>query len=163
MVEDLDMDVTMKILPIVREKDGLAMSSRNVHLKKSERADATVLYKSLNLARKSIDSGERDAKKTIKEMREMISKTSSAKIEYVSIVDTASLKDVTTLKGEVLVALAVFVGKTRLIDNAIVDLDNADKNLSQSTAFIRTTGSRRTDNAKAVESGTENNAANTKK
>ena len=123
MIEDLNMDITMKILPIVREEDGLAMSSRNTYLTKSERKNATVLHKSLELAKESIDSGEKDTKKIIKKMRDLISKTPSAKIDYISITDTKSLKDIPTVKGEILIALAVFIGKTRLIDNIILNIE----------------------------------------
>ncbi|MBN1353266.1 MAG: pantoate--beta-alanine ligase [Candidatus Omnitrophica bacterium] len=123
MVEDLNMGITLKILPTVREKGGLAMSSRNIYLKGSERKDAAILYSSLKLAEELISSGERDAKKIIKKMRELISTVPAvSKIEYISIVDTGFLKDVAIIGGEVLIALAARVGRTRLIDNVILNV-----------------------------------------
>lgn len=120
MVEDLDMDIDIKILPIVREKDGLAMSSRNIYLSQEERACAPVLYQSLRKAELLVNQGERDPKKIIKAMEEMIRPKASARIDYISIVDTEKLKDVKVVSGEAMIALAVFIGKTRLIDNIIV-------------------------------------------
>lgn len=120
MVEDLDMDIDIKILPIVREKDGLAMSSRNIYLSQEERACAPVLYQSLKKAELLVNQGERDPKNIIKAMEEMIRSKASARIDYISIVDTEKLKDVKVVSGEALIALAVFIGKTRLIDNIIV-------------------------------------------
>lgn len=120
MVEDLDMDIDIKILPIVREKDGLAMSSRNIYLSQEERACAPVLYQSLKKAELLVNQGERDPKKIIKAMEEMIRPKASARIDYISIVDTEKLKDVKVVSGEALIALAVFIGKTRLIDNITV-------------------------------------------
>jgi len=123
MIQDMNMDVTVKIMPIVREKDGLAMSSRNIYLTKAERKQATVLKEALVKAEEIVDEGEKDPKKIIKAIRETISKSDLAKIDYVSIVDTEYIKDVTgKLDGEILIALAVFIGKTRLIDNMIVNL-----------------------------------------
>ena len=119
MVRDLNMDITMKILPTVREEGGLAMSSRNERLTKSERRDALVLYKSLELAREIIASGEADPKKVVKKMRDLFSGTPSAKIDYIEIVDTKRLKNVSVIRGEVLIAVACFIGKARLIDNII--------------------------------------------
>ena len=124
MIEDLNMGITMNIFPTTREEGGLAMSSRNTYLKKSERKDAAILYKSLNLAEELIKSGEKDPKKIIKEMRGLISAVPSAKIDYVSIVDMNSLKDASSIKGKILIALAVFIGKTRLIDNITLDVEN---------------------------------------
>ncbi len=120
MIEDLNMDIITKIMPIIREEDGLAMSSRNIYLTKSERKDASLVYKSLKLAEGLIGSGEINPKKIIKKMRDLLSEKPSLKIDYISIVDTKSLKEVTTVEGEVLIAIAVFIGKTRLIDNIIL-------------------------------------------
>jgi len=127
MAEDLNMDVTIKILPTVRDEDGVALSSRNSYLSESERRDASVLNRSLLAARGALDSGERDAKKIVKRMREIISGAPSAKIDYVSIVDVRSLKETPTIRGEVLVALAAFIGKTRLIDNIILNTEKPEK------------------------------------
>ncbi len=120
MIEDLNMDITMKIMPIIREEDGLAMSSRNIYLTKPERKDTPLLYESLKLAEGLIGSGEISPKKIIKKMRDLLSEKPSLKIDYISIVDTKSLREVTTVEGEVLIAIAVFIGKTRLIDNIIL-------------------------------------------
>lgn len=123
MVEDLNMGIEIKMVPIVREKDGLAMSSRNVYLSESERRDAVVLYQSLKKAESLVEQGERDSKKIIKAMESMIKEKSSARIDYISVVNTKNLKDMNKISGEVLIALAAFVGKTRLIDNVILKVD----------------------------------------
>ena len=120
MADDLNMGIEIKIMPIIREPDGLAMSSRNVHLSEEERKDALVLRGALKRAEEAIGAGERDPKKVIKIMQELMKKVPSAKIDYISIVDTRSLKEMKTMSGEVLVALAVFIGRTRLIDNIIL-------------------------------------------
>ena len=108
------------MLPIIREKDGLAMSSRNRYLNKIDRKNATVLYKSLKEAKRLINSGIRNSKKIIRVMQKMISSTPGARIDYISIVDTEGLKPAKEIKGKILIALAVYLGKTRLIDNIIV-------------------------------------------
>ncbi len=122
MVGDLNIPVKIKMLPIVREKAGLAMSSRNAYLTKKERSEASVLFRSLLLARDLIKRTERKASNIIKCMKDLIRKNSSARIEYVSIVDTVELKNIKTLKGKVLIAVAARFGKTRLIDNIIVNI-----------------------------------------
>ena len=119
MVKDLDMDIEIDVGPIVREKDGLAMSSRNKYLSPQERAEATILYSSLQLAKEMIEKGERDAN-TIKEaMREMIDAVETSRIDYIEIVDTENLEPLEKLEGDVLIAVAVFFGATRLIDNIL--------------------------------------------
>ena len=120
MINDLNMNVRLKMLPIIREKDGLAMSSRNIYLNKTDRKNAAVLYKSLKEAKRSIKSGIRNSKKIIRVMQKMISSTPGARIDYISIVDTEGLKPAKEIKGKILIALAVYLGKTRLIDNIIV-------------------------------------------
>jgi len=120
MAEDLNMNVEIKIMPIVRESDGLAMSSRNMYLSVSERKDAPVLYESIKKAESLIRSGEKDAAKLTKAMEDMIRIVPSAKIDYVSVVDAKNLEKVKMITGETLIAIAVFIGKTRLIDNIIV-------------------------------------------
>ncbi|MDP3804340.1 MAG: pantoate--beta-alanine ligase [Candidatus Omnitrophota bacterium] len=120
MVEDLNMGIEIKVLPIVRQVDGLAMSSRNAYLSEGERRDAVVLYRSLEKAEGLIRYGERDSKKIIKIMTEMIRQVPGARIDYVSVVDTKDLKDMDKISQEALIALAVYIGKTRLIDNVIV-------------------------------------------
>lgn len=117
MVEDLNMDVEVVGCPIVRERDGLALSSRNTYLNEDERVQALNLYKSLNLAKDMIDKGEKDVKIIKDEMIKLINTAKDAKIDYVEFVDTENLKPINIIKGEVLIALAVKIGKTRLIDN----------------------------------------------
>ncbi len=120
MAADLNMGVEIKMMPIIREPDGLAMSSRNVYLSAEERKDSAVLYEAIRKAEDMVRSGERDARKIIKAMQELIKNVPAARIDYISIVDTAVLKELKILAGEALIAIAVFIGKTRLIDNTIV-------------------------------------------
>ncbi|MDD3905656.1 MAG: pantoate--beta-alanine ligase [Candidatus Omnitrophica bacterium] len=126
MVQDLNMGVEVKVMPIVREADGLAMSSRNVFLSASERRDAVVLRESLKKAESAVNSGEKETKKIIKIMEDAIARVPGAKIDYISIVSTADLKDVKLINREALIAIAVFIGKTRLIDNVIIKTDSGD-------------------------------------
>ncbi|KPL14426.1 MAG: pantoate--beta-alanine ligase [Bacteroides sp. SM23_62] len=120
MVKDLNYDIEIIVAPIIREKDGLAMSSRNTYLTKAQRIQATVLYQSLMVAKKMIDAGERKATIIKKRMRDLIEQQPDAIVDYIEIVDTTTLESQTALNGEVLIALAVKVGKPRLIDNIIV-------------------------------------------
>ncbi len=120
MARDLNMDIEIKAMPIIRETDGLAMSSRNIYLSEAERREALVLNRSLEKASALAGAGERDSVKIVKAMKELISQKPMVKIDYVSIVDTKDLKDVPAISGESLVAIAAFVGSTRLIDNVIV-------------------------------------------
>ncbi len=121
MAEDLNIPVRIKIMPTLREKDGLAMSSRNKYLDKKERADAVVLYQALRMARELINRGATDSLSIIKKMRQLISSKKSAKIQYISIVNPLDLSPVNRIKEKVLVALSVYIGKTRLIDNITVN------------------------------------------
>lgn len=116
MAEDLDMNVRIKVMPTVREKDGLAMSSRNAYLSADERKAAPTVYRALQLARDLIKLGDRDAANIISEIRKMLSSVAS-KIDYISIVDPKDLKDLKTIRKEALVAVAAWIGETRLIDN----------------------------------------------
>jgi len=120
MAFDLNMDIEVKIMPVIREKDGLAMSSRNMYLSDAERRDAAVLHQSLKNAETLIKNGERDARKVIKAIEDMIKARQSARIEYVKLVDARALKDVKMITGEIALAVAVFFGNTRLIDNATI-------------------------------------------
>lgn len=120
MVADLNFSVTVRVVPTAREKDGLAMSSRNVYLTPQERLEAPVLYQVLQMAAKRIKAGERSSLKIVKGITELINKQSQGKIQYVACVDANNLEPLITIKGTVLIALAVFFGKTRLIDNVIV-------------------------------------------
>ena len=119
MAEDLDMGLRVEVLPTVREKDGLAMSSRNSYLSSDERKRAAAIYRSLQLARDLIKLNDKDVPGIIREMRKMLSSVVT-KIDYVSIVDPRTLKNIKTIKGEVLIAVAVWMGQTRLIDNISV-------------------------------------------
>jgi pantoate--beta-alanine ligase len=121
MAQDLNMGVEIKVVPIVREKDGLAMSSRNVFLSEAERRDALVLHQSLKRAESLVADGERDAGRIIRMMRDMFAERPSVKLEYVSIVDPKELSCLDTISKEALIAVAARVGKTRLIDNIVVN------------------------------------------
>lgn len=117
MVTDLNFPLEIKVCPIVREDDGLAMSSRNACLDKKQRKNATCLFSALTLAKMLIRQGERDADKIIKAMIELFRKTSVTKVDYARIVDAGTLRNVKKIRGRILIALAVFIGNTRLIDN----------------------------------------------
>ncbi|MBM3239411.1 pantoate--beta-alanine ligase [Candidatus Poribacteria bacterium] len=124
MVNDLNFAIEIVPMPTIREHDGLAMSSRNKNLNKEERQSALVLYKSLNLAMDMINTGERDAAKIRTKMQRLIETEKKAKIDYISLVDAHTLEELTTLTGEILIALAVFIGNTRLIDNVRLMIDD---------------------------------------
>jgi len=120
MVADLNFPVEIVPMSIVREPDGLAMSSRNKYLSAEERCDSLVLQRSLELARTGIADGERSAQAVIDKMRELINEISSARIDYVAVVDAETLEPVESIEGAVLVAVAVYIGSTRLIDNTVI-------------------------------------------
>ena len=120
VVEDLNIPVRIKVMPTVREEDGLAMSSRNAYLNKEERRDAAVLYQALILAKNLIKQGSVDSSGIIRKMRRLINKKKSACIQYISVVKHKDLQPMDKIRGKVLVALAVWVGKTRLIDNIVI-------------------------------------------
>ncbi|MEN3047123.1 MAG: pantoate--beta-alanine ligase, partial [Candidatus Hydrothermales bacterium] len=108
----------------VREEDGLAMSSRNTYLTPSERKEAPIIYKSLLLAKKLIEEGERDPQKIIEKMRKFIRENSNLiKIQYIEIVDLENLAPVDKIKREILIGIACFLGKARLIDNVRLRVD----------------------------------------
>ena len=119
MVRDLNMNVTVVGCPIVREADGLAKSSRNTYLSAEERAAALVLSKAVALGRELVDGGERDAGAVCSAMRELIEAEPLACIDYVQAVSWDSIEPVERIDGPVLVAMAVYIGRTRLIDNFI--------------------------------------------
>jgi len=121
MADDLNMSVEIKVMPVVREKDGLAMSSRNVYLNRKERGRAQSIYKSLKSAKELFNEGERDSKKIINKIKRVINNQPDAKIDYAAIVDAKDLRDIKKISGEALVAVAVKIGKTRLIDNIILN------------------------------------------
>lgn len=117
MVRDLNIDVDIVGCPIVREEDGLAKSSRNMYLSIEERKAALVLSRSLKLAKEKLEAGERNAEVIKEAMVNEINKEDLAKIDYVEIVDSESLQSVKEITKNVLVPIAVYIGKTRLIDN----------------------------------------------
>ena len=120
MVIDLNIDIKIIVSPIIREKDGLAMSSRNAYLAEYERKDALVLHKSLLLAESEIKKGEKSAERIIDGMKELILKKKRVKIDYIDIVDYNTFEEIDVIDREILIAVAAYVGKTRLIDNIIV-------------------------------------------
>jgi len=124
MVTDLNFDVEIKISPTIREKDGLAMSSRNSYLNKEEKKDALVLYKSLLTAKEEIEKGERKAELIKEKIREHFEEYPGVSLEYVEIRDFNTLENRVYLEGEVLIALAARAGPARLIDNIIVQVNN---------------------------------------
>jgi len=121
MVRDLNIDVNVVGCPIVREDDGLAKSSRNSYLSPEERNAAVILSKAVNLGKKMISEGETNTEIIVSAMKELISREPLAKIDYVEAVDADSIEKVATTQGRVLFAEAVFIGKTRLIDNFIAE------------------------------------------
>lgn len=131
MVYDMDMDIEIVGCPIVREADGLAKSSRNSYLNKEERQAALVLDRSLSAGRKLVEAGERDASKVKKRIADVIGEEKLARIDYVEIVDFADIMPIGDLKdakaGEILCAIAVYIGETRLIDNFIFQLEKGEK------------------------------------
>jgi pantoate--beta-alanine ligase len=121
MARDLHLDSEIVVGPIVREPDGLAMSSRNAYLKPGERRAATILFRALDGARASISRGERDALRLTAAMREMLRTEPLAEPEYVDLVDAETLEPVTRLRGACLALLAVRIGAVRLIDNLLIE------------------------------------------
>ncbi len=121
MVEDLNMDLTIVGCPIIREEDGLAKSSRNTYLSATERQAALVLSRAVACGQASVEAGETDTKKIIAQMKALIEAGPLARIDYVKAVDGLTMQQIDTVKKPMLVALAVYIGKTRLIDNFIVE------------------------------------------
>mgnify|MGYP000930036467 CR=1 FL=1 len=117
MVRDLNIDVEIVACPIIREEDGLAKSSRNTYLSNEERKAALVLSRSLNKSKEMLKQGERKADIIKQIIKEEINKEPLAKIDYVEIVDSESLENVETIEKSILIPIAVYIGKTRLIDN----------------------------------------------
>ncbi len=123
MIRDLNFAVDLVVVPTVREKDGLALSSRNTYLSPQQRQEAVVLYTALSEAQKSIASGTVSSMELVEEMKGMITLHSSGVIDYVSVADAETLEELTALNGhpEILVSLAVRFGQTRLIDNILIE------------------------------------------
>ncbi len=123
MAEDLNMDIEIVGCPIIREADGLAKSSRNTYLSEEGRKQALVLSKSIFAGKKMIEDGERDAAKVVAFMREVIESAPMARIDYVEIVDVATMKNIDTIAGDILCAIAVYIGdEARLIDNFMMSV-----------------------------------------
>jgi pantoate--beta-alanine ligase len=121
MARDLSYPIEIVICPIVRESDGLAMSSRNVYLEPKQRKAATVLYRSLSAAKNAYENGERDAEKLRQIMQDVLASEPLAQVQYVSCADYDTLEELETTTGKTLLSMAVFVGKTRLIDNLVLE------------------------------------------
>jgi pantoate--beta-alanine ligase len=120
MVKDLNFPIEIVVCPIVREPDGLAMSSRNVYLNPEERQAATVLFRSLSAAKAAYDSGERQAEKLRAMVREIVGGEPLARLQYVSCADYDTLEELETVSNKALLSMAVYMGKTRLIDNFVL-------------------------------------------
>jgi pantoate--beta-alanine ligase len=120
MAVDLNFPIEIVVCPTVREADGLALSSRNVYLAPEQREAAKVLFRSLSAAKKLFEGGERDAEAIRKQMKEVLAGEPLAEPQYVSCADYDSLEELTEIKGKALLSMAVFIGKTRLIDNFVI-------------------------------------------
>jgi pantoate--beta-alanine ligase len=123
MSADLNLDSSVVVCPIVREADGLALSSRNVYLKGEDRRAATALARSLAAARDEIAKGERDASRLLATLRRVLATEPRVALDYAEIVDTETLEPITILRGTCYVLLAAKVAETRLIDNALIEPD----------------------------------------
>jgi pantoate--beta-alanine ligase len=121
MVKDLNFPIEMIICPTVREADGLAMSSRNKYLEGTDRQSATVLFRALNAAKAAHGSGERDAEKLRTLMKKNLATEPRAQPQYVSCADYDTLEELDVVKGKSLLSMAVLIGKTRLIDNFVLE------------------------------------------
>lgn len=120
MVADLNFPIRIIVGPIVRESDGLALSSRNVYLSSEERAQAPLIYQALQAAKRAVENGEKEAAKIRSLVAEIIGRAASARIDYIEVVSTTTLEKVDTIQPGTLLAVAVFFGKTRLIDNQLL-------------------------------------------
>ncbi len=122
MVADLNIPIEIVPCPIVREADGLAKSSRNTYLNADERKAALILSRTIRMGQECVEKGERNTKTVLEKMKAMISTEPLARIDYVEAVDFNTIQKVDTVKNDTLFAIAVYIGKTRLIDNFIVNL-----------------------------------------
>lgn len=120
VVSDLNVDITIKVLPTIRDQEGLALSSRNAYLSEAEKKDALCLYKALTKAQSMVNAGIQSTEKIVREMEKIIHATKSATIDYISIVSPENLEEVSMVRSGDVAALAVRIGKTRLIDNMIL-------------------------------------------
>jgi len=126
MTRDLNVDAEIVVCPIVREPDGLALSSRNAYLNAEERRAATVLYRALDAARNEMTAGVRDAVRLQAVMRKVLKSEPSASVDYAEIVDANTFEPVIQVRRPCYALLAVFIGKTRLIDNLLVEPEPSD-------------------------------------
>lgn len=123
MVKDLDMDIEIVGCPIIREEDGLAKSSRNTYLSPEGRKQALVLSKAIFAGKQMVLDGEKNTSVVLKAMRDIIEKASMVRIDYVEMVDVNTMKSIDTIQGEILCAIAVYIGdEARLIDNFMLSL-----------------------------------------
>jgi len=120
MVRDLNFPIEIVVCSIVREADGLAMSSRNVYLDTEQRKAATILFRSLSAAKELYDGGERNAEKIRSKMKDVLASEPLADVQYVSCADYDTLEELDEIKGKALLSMAVFIGNTRLIDNFVL-------------------------------------------
>ena len=121
LVRDLDFGIEIVVCPTVREPDGLAMSSRNAYLERSERKAATVLFRALSAAKELLNRGERDAHALRQAMNNVLATQPQARPDYVSIADPDTLEELDRISGRALASLAVHIGLTRLIDNVVLE------------------------------------------
>jgi pantoate--beta-alanine ligase len=117
MAEDLNIPITIRVCPTVREVDGLALSSRNMYLSPAEREQARAIYRSLMTAVAMFDAGERDALLIAARMRDVLARSRITRIDYIALVDPVTLGEVPRVSPDTLALVAVHVGGTRLIDN----------------------------------------------
>jgi pantoate--beta-alanine ligase len=122
MVRDLDVPVTTRHCPTVREADGLALSSRNVFLTPAQRQAAPAIQQALDAAKRHIEGGERRAAELLRVVRERLATVPGARVDYVAVVDYDTLQPIEMLRGRVLLPVAVYFGMTRLIDNLLIDI-----------------------------------------
>ena len=122
LIKDFNFPIKIRVLPTIREIDNLAMSSRNAYLKGQARKSSRCLYEALILAKELIESGQRDSKRVISQMKQLVKSRELARIDYIEIVDAENLKRVNRIKSKVLIALAVYIKKVRLVDNIILNV-----------------------------------------
>ncbi len=121
MTVDLDFPIKIIVCPTIREPDGLVMSSRNKYLEGGDRQAATILFRALGAARLAYDQGEREAERLRQIMKGALATEARAQVQYVSCADYDTLEELETVKGKALLSMAVLVGKTRLIDNYVLE------------------------------------------
>ncbi|MFH1387103.1 MAG: pantoate--beta-alanine ligase [bacterium] len=121
LIKDLNLSIELVSVPIVREYDGLAMSSRNSRLSSHERKAAAIIYKALSIAQEEIERGEKDINKIVFRLRSLIGSEPVVRIDYLMVVNPETLEEAKQAKGKILLAIAAHVGKTRLIDNLLID------------------------------------------